>query len=206
MKYVALTLALLLGGCAVHKPAATSTAPGSESIGADALPVDSTSARLPVGDREFVRVNPDTPDEAGLSRRLDSVVVEPHRTLLGKLLGRKPARYISGADVGNIGKKSAVSIYYGSATVTNTSAAKKSQVAAGPDAVLTNIEKPKAPTATGSGAAQDFTKQGQRGGAAASGADATATATTSKGFPWWLLLIPVVGYAAYRVNKRFTIF
>lgn len=69
-----------------------------------------------------------------------------------------------------------------------------------------NIEKAKAPVATNAGTAQDFTKQAQRGGAAASGDHAQAEATKASGWPWWLWLLLVVGVAAggYRLYKRFT--
>jgi len=108
-----------------------------------------------------------------------------------------------------VGKKSTVSIYYGPATVTTASVGKKAQAAAGPAAVLTSIEKPRAAVAAAPGAVvQDYTKQGQRGGAAAAGSGATATATTSKGLSWWWLLVPVLGgfgYVAWRKRGAFLV-
>jgi hypothetical protein len=69
-----------------------------------------------------------------------------------------------------------------------------------------NVEKAKAPVATNAGTAQDYTKQAQRGGAAASGDHAQATATKPSGWPWWLWLLLVVGAVTgiYRLYKRFS--
>lgn len=71
---------------------------------------------------------------------------------------------------------------------TNNTAAKKA--AAGENANST--QKPAAPVANQGGTSQDYTKQGQRGGAAASGAGSAATAATTKpGF--WQAAIPALG-------------
>lgn len=174
MKYLALACALLLGSCARHKP---SPAPHSDPIG----------VILPPGDTEFTRINSDNPAENGPSRRPEKVVVQPHRTVLDKLLGRTPKSYVSDNHVGNIGKKSTVSVYYGPATVATTTVGKKATAATGEGATATAIDKAKGPTAIGDSAtATDNTKAGQRGGAAAIGAGSTATATTVKPPTPWL--------------------
>lgn len=132
------------------------------------------------------------------------VVLRAQQSRVARLLGlpARPSGGSVGLPIGKVGKHSTVNVYYGPATVSTTTAGKKS--AAGPGATTTT--KPAAPVAAGAGAtATDYRKQGQRGGAAASGAGARATATTSKGLSWWwLLLLAVagVGYAAWRVCKR----
>jgi hypothetical protein len=67
---------------------------------------------------------------------------------------------------------------------------KNSSVASAPGA--TAINRPAAPVATGSGAATDARKAGQRGGASAVGPGALATATSSHGPPWWVYLVVAV--------------
>lgn len=88
-------------------------------------------------------------------------------------------------------------------TSTQASTAKKGQTL-GDGA--SNVEKAKAPVATNAATAQDYTKQAQRGGAAASGAHAQASATKESGWLWWLwlLLVGVVGTIIYRIYKRFS--
>lgn len=177
---IAAILAFALASCGTHRKLAPAAPPQSEPIGLDTPP---PAPR----DKEFVRVNSDNPAENGPSRRLDSIVVAPHRSLLDKVFGRKPKPYVADNHVGNIGKKSTVSIYYGPATVSTTTVGKKATAATAEGATATAIGKAKGPTAIGDSAtAQDFTKQGQRGGAAASGAGATATATTIKPPTPWL--------------------
>lgn len=174
MKYLALACALLLGSCARHKPSPT---PHAEPIG----------VILPPGDKEFVRINSDNPNENGPSRQLDSVVVKPRRTVLDKILGRTPKPYVSDNHVGNIGKKSTVNIYHGPATVTTTTVGKKATAATAEGATATSIGKAKGPTAIGdSASAIDNTKAGQRGGAAATGDGSHAEATTVKPPTPWL--------------------
>jgi len=153
--------------------------------------------------RDYSR-NEGTPCAPGqlTQRTPDSVVVQPHRSLLDKALGRKAKREFHALPT-SIGKKSTVSVYYGPTTVTTNTAGKKAAAGAG----ATTLTKPDAPVATAAGDAVDNTKAGQRGGAAATGAGATATATTQKaGWPWWLyvLLAGLVGYACVRGYKRFT--
>lgn len=182
MKY-ALFLCLLLGGCGTHRKLAPAAPPQSEPIG----------AALPAGDTEFIRTDSDNPAENGPSR--SNVVVQPGRSLLDKVLGRNPQPYTLPAVPAKVGKKSTVNVYYGPATVSTTTVAKKATAATAEGATATAIDKAKGPTAIGDGAAaQDYTKQGQRGGAAASGAGATATATTVKpGLPWGRIAAGVVG-------------
>lgn len=132
------------------------------------------------------------------------VVVQPPRTILDKLTGRTPAPvyYPPGTPVVVKGKKNTLTINHVAGNQSNQSNTAGKNAAAGTGATaggkadgpvagaggtLTNIEKPKAPTNTGAnGVAQDFTKQGQRGGAAASGPGAIATATTIKPPTPWL--------------------
>lgn len=140
--------------------------------------------------------------------KLDSIVVEPHRTLLDKLLGRKPEPYTVGAAPVRVGKKSTVNIFHAPATVTTTTLGKKATGAVGAGATATTIGKAKGPTAVGDSAiATDNTKAGQRGGAAATAPHATATTTTQKSsWPWWayVLLIGAGGFLIYRGYKALT--
>jgi hypothetical protein len=139
--------------------------------------------------------------------RPDSAVVTPRRTVLDKVLGREPKPYTVKSTALNVGKKSTVAVYYGPATVTTTTVGKKATAATAEGAIATTVGKVKAPTAIGDSAtATDNTKAGQRGGAAAIGKDASATATTQKsGWPWWLyvLLVGGGGLLVYRGYKRF---
>jgi len=88
-------------------------------------------------------------------------------------------------------------------TNAQASTAKKGQTLG---AGASNVEKAKAPVATNAGTAQDYTKQAQRGGAAASGEHAQATATKPSGWPWWLwlLIAAVIITGIYRIYKRFS--
>jgi hypothetical protein len=195
MKYYVLALVSCLALASCTRPPAT-TPPHSEPIGLDTAPPFDTTGYGP--DREFVRV--DVPD---------SVTVSRPPTFLDKVLHRTPKPWKVAPVVAhqpiNIGKRSNVSVYYGTANVNNNTVGKKGTGAAGEGAVATVVEKPKAPTNTGAGGTvTDNAKQGQRGGAAASAPGATATATTEKaGFPYWVLAIPVVLYLSYR--KFFTV-
>jgi hypothetical protein len=74
--------------------------------------------------------------------------------------------------------------------VFNTVAGNQANNTAGKNAAAgdgaSTVVKPDAPVATNGATSQDFTKQGQRGGAAASGPGSTATATTIKPPTPWL--------------------
>lgn len=70
---------------------------------------------------------------------------------------------------------------------------KNSSVATAPGA--TAVNRPAAPVATGSGAATDARKAGQRGGASAVGPGAVATARSSHSPPWWVYLLVAAGGA-----------
>lgn len=70
---------------------------------------------------------------------------------------------------------------------------KNSSVAMAPGAVA--INRPTSAVATGSGAATDARKTGQRGGASAVGPGAVATARNSHGPPWWVYLLVAAGGA-----------
>lgn len=151
----------------------------------------------------------DTTRSAG-GEVLDSVVVVPHRSLLDKVLGRTsvPVTYTSGQRI-KAGKKSNITINQVRGTQTNTTNTAGKNAAAGTGATggkaggpvagagadLTSITKPSAPVATAAGVATDNTKQGQRGGAAATGAGASATATTEKK-TLAAYLVPALGVAA----------
>jgi hypothetical protein len=96
------------------------------------------------------------------------------------------------------GKKSSVIINNVGHSQSNTSSTtgKKGTSATGEGATATAIDKVKAPTAVGdSASAADNTKAGQRGGAAATGKNAKAEATTVKPkFPWAAVIGGVVGF------------
>jgi hypothetical protein len=134
MKYLLLGLGLVLASCASQRPP-TSARPSAEA----------TSG----GHDEGPAYTPDM-----LTQRVDSIVIEPERTLLDKLLGRTPTTSsIKSDELPKLapsiqaGKKSTVSVYYGS-TVTN--AGKKAQVAAGAGAVASVIEKKAGPAVVAS--------------------------------------------------------
>ncbi|MGI4871216.1 MAG: hypothetical protein ACRYFX_08570 [Janthinobacterium lividum] len=67
---------------------------------------------------------------------------------------------------------------------------KNSSVATAPGAVA--ITRPASAVAMGASTATDARKAGTRGGAAAVGPGAVATATSSKGPPWWVYLVVAV--------------
>lgn len=91
-----------------------------------------------------------------LARTPDSVTVQPHRSLLDKVLCRTPSTSsIKSGQLHKVGKKSTVNYYYGPATVNTTTVGKKATAATAEGATATSIEKPKAPTTTGPGDATD---------------------------------------------------
>ncbi|SNR92838.1 hypothetical protein [Hymenobacter mucosus] len=142
-----------------------------EAKAARALPTTTvTKVVQPSGDTTTVRVT--TPPKTGAGR------------VLAKVFGKKPAQVQTlGSTIilPRNNKKGAISINTGSGTAT-----------------ATMVGKVKAPTAIGDSAvAQDYTKQGQRGGAAASGRGATATNTQSKGISPWVFLIPAALYGVW---------
>jgi hypothetical protein len=108
-------------------------------------------------------------------------VPKPARRLFGLLPAKKPAS--ASAALGKC-KGCTFNVAYGNQT--NSVTGKKGNSATGDGATATAIDKVKAPTALGdSASATDNTKQGQRGGAGASGKNAKAEATTVKPkFPW----------------------
>jgi hypothetical protein len=119
---------------------------------------------------------------------LPYVAVARKPTFIDKLLKRTPkTTYYPGTMPVRAGKKSVINIYHGTATVTTTTVGKKATAATAAGATATSVEKIKAPTAIGdSTSATDNTKAGQKGGAAAIGKDASATATTIKPPTPWL--------------------
>jgi hypothetical protein len=142
MKY-AIILCLLLASCGTHRKLAPTHPPQSEPIGA---------ARPPVADTS-------------------NVIVQNSRTLLDKVLGRKPpvAVYPAGTPV-KAGKKSNITINNvtgGQTNTTNTAGknatagtgatggGKASAPVAGTGGTATSIEKAKAPVSTGTGDATD---------------------------------------------------
>lgn len=88
--------------------------------------------------------------------KLDSVVVARPASFLDKVLGRNPKPWhvqpITAHQPINIGRKSSVAMYYGTANVTN--AGKKAQVAAGKGATLSNIGKKAGPSVVASDSVQ----------------------------------------------------
>lgn len=131
----------------------------------------------------------------------DSVVQDsPKKNLIQRIFSAsKPETYnLAGAEseAFRLPKKFKGTINYYAPGATVSTVGKKATAATGTNAVATAVET-KAPTAVGAGAtAQDFTKQGQRGGAAASGDGAQAT-NTGKGFNWLLVLIPAALYGIW---------
>jgi hypothetical protein len=128
---------------------------------------------------------------APITAPADSAVVVPPRTTLDKVLGRPAATpYVVPAKaITRIGKKS--NVYYGPTTVSTVG--KKAVAAVGDEATASQVEKAKAPIAF-EGDATDNTKAGQRGGAAATAPNATASATTIKPpTPWLKYGLWVVG-------------
>ncbi|MGI4862757.1 MAG: hypothetical protein ACRYFZ_02465 [Janthinobacterium lividum] len=127
MKYLLFAGALLLATSCTRPPSAQP--PQSEPIGADALTPDSTLATRHV--------------------QVDSVVVERPATFWDKVLHRTPKPYTVAPIVAqrsiSIGRKSNVSVYYGSATVITNTAGKNAQLAAGAGAVTSHIEKKAGP-------------------------------------------------------------
>jgi hypothetical protein len=205
MKYYLIAASLLLASCT--RPPAT-TPPHSEPIGLDTPPAD-TSA-----DREFVRVNAANPAENGPAQAPVKLHLfpsdagsTPQEVVRRRLFGLLPAKKALAATVAGLPRKCkgcTFNLVAGNQTV----AGKKAQVAAGDGATASVIEKKAGPAQVASDSSTltytDNTKAGQRGGAAATGQGATATATTEKaGFPYWVLAIPVVLYLGYR--KFFTV-
>jgi hypothetical protein len=203
MKYhvLALVSCLALANC-TRPPSAPP--PQSEPIGLDTLPADTST------DREFVRINSANPAENGPAQAPVKLHLFPsdagstpqevvRRRLFGLLPAKKatpPPNPLSKAEeVPRKCKGCTFNMVAGNQT--NQQVGKKGQLLGNG---ATNVENPKAPTNTApGGSATDNTKQGQRGGAAASAPGATATATTEKaGFPYWVLAIPVVVYVGYR--------
>jgi len=180
MKYLILGLAgLLLANC-TRPPVAPP--PHSEPIGLDSFSADSTLAQNSIKLRLHA-------DDSGYTSQ--QVV---RRRLFG-LLPSKAAPSV----VGVPRKCKGCTFNLVAGNQTNAVVGKKATAAVGDGASATAVAKASAPVATSAGDATDNTKVGQRGGAAATAPNATATATTEKaGFPWWVLSIPVVVYVGYR--------
>lgn len=135
MKY-AFILCLLLASCSTHRKLAPTSPPQSEPIGADAMPRNDTRAAIP-----------DT----------SNIVVQNPRTLLDKVLGRKPpvAVYPPGTPV-RAGKKSTITINNVTGGQTNTSNTAGKNATAGTGA--TGGGKADAPVAGAGGAANNTSK------------------------------------------------
>jgi hypothetical protein len=140
MKYLLLAASLALASCAAQKtlPQYTEAEKAAQRGGISYWQPDSTSRAdtLPHQPRWAVAVPP---------VKVDSIIVEPHRTLLDKLLGRKPAPYTVKSAPLTVGKKSTVNNYYGPATVTTTTVGKKATAATAEGAVATVIKKKAGP-------------------------------------------------------------
>jgi len=141
---------------------------------------------------------PLTPVDVATVQRLDSLTLQ--NWLPSELAGLPP--YLVPAPAGSTPKQRR---QWQKAQTENLARAgvqptkiKNSSVATAPGA--TAINRPAAPVATGSGAATDARKAGQRGGASAVGPGAQATATSSHGPPWWVyLLVAVLGAAGWEL-------
>jgi hypothetical protein len=139
------------------------------------------------------------PPAAPISQALpkpDSVVVSRPASMWDKMLGRTPKPWkvapITAHQPINIGRKSTVAMYYGTANVTN--AGKKAQVATGAGASLLVAAKKSGPIVNAdSGAVVQVATSG-KGQAAAAGKDITQQQTTTKaGLPWGRIAAGVVG-------------
>jgi hypothetical protein len=128
--------------------------------------------------------------------KVDSIVVEPHRTLLDKLLGRKPEPYTLGVAPKCIGKKSTVNIYNAPATVTTTTLGKKSTGAVGAGAVATVIEKKAGPAqvASDSSTQNALLGGGNLANVPGDGNTLPQTATTQEAADWRATLAKPAGY------------
>lgn len=114
--------------------------------------------------------------QAGTLPRLDSVVVQPPRSLLDKALDRQnvasslknvASDRLSGGKLRSKCKGCTFNIVAGDQT--NSQTAKKGQSATGPAAALTNVEHARAPVTTGPGNATDQRKATQAAASSGSG-------------------------------------
>lgn len=129
------------------------------------------------------------------AHQVDSVVVARPPSLLDKLLRRTPAPYHVAVTPARIGKKSTVSIYYGAATITNTTAGKKATVAAGTGAVASVVEKKAGPAivASDSSTLNALTGGGNLAAVHGDGNTLPQTATTQQAADWRATLAKPAG-------------
>jgi len=198
MKYLLLGLGLALASCAAQKalPQYTEAEKAAQRGGISYWQPDSSSRAdtLPHTPRWAVAVPP---------AKVDSIVVEPHRTLLDKLLGRTPqSSSIKSDELYKVapsirtGKKANITIYQGPATVTTTTLGKKSTGAVGAGAVASVIEKKAGPAQVASDSSTQNALLGGGNLAAVHGDGNTLpqTATTQEAADWRATLAKPVGY------------
>ncbi|RFP63479.1 hypothetical protein D0N36_19255 [Hymenobacter lapidiphilus] len=122
-----------------------------------------------------------------------SSVKAPHyeRRLFGLLPAKKaPEKTLEGFSGGKFKNKGTI-IYQVGTGNTAAQATKPGTMATGTEATAVDAGKAKAPVQTGTGNdATDNTKAGQRGGAAATAPNSSATNSTKKGgTPWWVFAL-----------------
>ena len=164
-------LLLLLGGCAIHRPAAV--APVISAPVAD-VPV----AKPTVIDKQVIK------PPMALPAGVDSIVITPHRTLTDKVrkaVGLRPAP----TAFGHVGKKAVINFYYAPATVIG-----KRSIAAIGDGAKTTVAGKRATQATDSATQQIATNA-----VAGHGNTTTQTATTKQATDWKARLTGPLGWA-----------
>ena len=165
-------LLLLLGGCAIHRPAAVA-------------PVISTPvADTPVAKPAVIEKQVIKPPMA-LPAGVDSVVITPHRTLADKARKAVGLRPAAPAAFGHVGKKAVINIYYAPATVVG-----RHSVATIGDGAKTTIAEKHASQATDSATQQIATNA-----VAGRGNTTTQTATTKQATDWKAKLTGPLGWA-----------
>lgn len=115
----------------------------------------------------------------------DSVQVQPHRTLVDKVLHRPAAPKTYQAATIRTGKKATIAIYYAPAVI--TTAAKNATIATG--GAVAAGKQAKGPLIRADSGATVQVATSAKGPAAAAGHDATSTQTKPAGTTWqaWLL-------------------
>jgi hypothetical protein len=182
MKYFLLAASLALASCATQRTLTPARPPAdATSGGRDEGPAytPATLTKRPDGSSKYL---------SGLTSPVD----KPSGRRLFGLLPPKASPHTQAGGVPRKCKGCTFNTVAGDQH--NSTTGKKGNSATGDGTTATSIGKNNGPTAVGdSASATDNTKQGQRGGAGASGAGAKAEATTIKpGLPWGRIAAGVV--------------